>query len=265
MEVGIPEMTLLLSNNRLVHCSVCSKVFSMPPFERLLTSGVNSSWIVAYQQRSAEYEHLSLMQYLRKFTKVGTQYKRYKDNEDALVGVSIGSLTSKNYLLNFSILHYPFRQVNDIFPHNYEEIRDCLLAICSALKCHPEFWNDNDEIRNYFLREAHNEYYTENFILKVGGLKKLLDVSLCHKISKEQLTFSSHEGIDEITLGQKQAEVSQHIKGIMSGHPSFTINEYGDCVLEDNTSVPKFKPILIHGEPGTKLSSSLYFLTRNLY
>ena len=259
MNVGIPEMYMLLSTNKLAHCTELTKTFTMPHQSRLFGTGPNAKWLKAYVKRQQNVVTMSLLEFMRThtFNKAGNCVP-YKSGSKSLVGCYIGTFLKDSFLLNWTILNVLFQQIEDLYPPNFESVPDSLKGIKIALFNKPELWTDPAAIMEHFIIEGHREFYIENFVHKIGGLIALCNLQATHQLTFHQLQFQDEDDAiqshSDIVLSDKQKAFVAEVDRYLHLHPTLTEND-----LEEQPKLEN-KPLLVIGKPGTGKSTVLQYV-----
>ena len=260
--VGVPEMTLILTDQKSAYWSDLHKTFKVPPFERLF----GNKTILAYAARSANMENHSLIAWLRVNTNANGTWHPYKRHGTmSYVGMYLGSPLGHEFLLRHSIAYVAFRlpavddrvdaPVPTIFPPSFHDIPERLQPVAVAMHCNSQLWDDDAAIHQHMNILGHKSSFIDSFIQRLRADIDLLvahlegiSINLAPYLVRSELTDAAPPTGE---LNAEQLAAFARYVACFQRHPALNDDEDHDLLPHHDDPANRVRFPLIVGGPGT--------------
>ena len=160
-----PEMWLQLSSIKMSWSCSRRKKFRVPPIENLNQNRAYQKYLT----RPAQFQNLSLLQWLREVDETRVPPRPYKDGS-TLVGIKTVSPFRDLYYFQHLLLYMPHSSTNALYHPQHDRLPRQIRFFASAFSRMNDFWSQSEHVRQYFCNQGHKEIFVETILSHVASM-----------------------------------------------------------------------------------------------
>lgn len=285
-----PEMCLFLFSKKVAWTSSRTKRYLVPTSE----NAASDKTVLKYWKREKQYDHLTMINWLRCFDTKKPNPKPYK-NGSTLVGKKILSIFNTEHFFQYVLLHFPHRDIEALHHPNHDQLPSQLHWYAAPAYHFPDLWNNEASLKSFLLTQGHRDFYIETILSHIASLHDLLHLVQMQIISKKQLATvelcQSHDfSLDAYQL-VRHLDTALHLRHISynnnfpsqsqekctDSNPSDTDSEVDsdwddDSHMQNLHNEPCFlsndiqwqQPVLVMGKPGAGKTEAICHCVRKV-
>jgi len=231
LDVNVPEMVLLFSDIKAAYTKGLTKKFSVPRIEIVM----RCTAVQKYMERPPGQKEDTFLHFLRT-RKSDDDFSPYLNKQSVLVACRYVGYFHSQYPFQHSLMQFPFTDLNQLLHPRSEEIPEHLRYIASAVHCNPAFWEDDDCIKDFLIKEGNRDSFVSSVLSYFKSIRTSLSLYFEGRFNRIPLA----DGISDFALSIQDMSTSQRriyvtITDLLSAYEG-TVDDV-DVDLEDEDNV----------------------------